>query len=137
MHRVGGGTGWARAMAACATALLLLGAAACASGGEEGTSPGRGAARVRVVVDTDLAADDLVALAFLLSSPGADVVAVTVSGTGEVRCPAGLAVVRGLLAATGDEKVPTACGRSSPLAGGRAFPKEWRDAADDAWGLAA
>lgn len=54
-----------------------------------------------LVVDTDLASDDLVALAFLLSSPQADVRAITVSGTGEVRCPAGLGVVRGLLGSPG------------------------------------
>ncbi|HMN98069.1 MAG TPA: nucleoside hydrolase [Miltoncostaeaceae bacterium] len=122
--------------AACATVLLLLGGVACGDGGgERDASPGREAAPTRVVVDTDLAPDDLVALAFLLSSPDATVVAVTVSGTGEVRCPAGLDVVRGLLAATGHEDVPTACGRSAPLAGDRTFPTGWRDAADDAWGL--
>lgn len=135
-RRIGGHRRRTRIAAACATALLLLGAVACADGGgEEGTSPGREAGRARVVVDTDLAPDDLVALAFLLSSPDAEVVAVTVSGTGEVRCPAGLDVVRGLLAATGHEGVPTACGRSTPLAGHRSFPTPWRDAADDAWGL--
>jgi inosine-uridine nucleoside N-ribohydrolase len=89
-----------------------------------------------MVVDTDLAVDDLVALAFLLSSSNADVRAITVSGTGEVRCPQGLDVIRGLLAAMGDEDVPVACGSSTPLSGDRAFPTEWRDAADSAWGLA-
>lgn len=88
-----------------------------------------------VVVDTDLAPDDLVALAFLLSSPDVDVRAVTVSGTGEVRCPAGLAVVRGLLALTGDDEIPVACGRTTPLTGTREFPQGWRDAADGGWGL--
>lgn len=88
-----------------------------------------------VVVDTDLASDDLVALSFLLSSTEVDLVAVTVSGTGEVRCPQGLDVIRGLLAVTGDDDIPVACGRSAPLAGDRAFPTEWRDAADDAWDL--
>jgi inosine-uridine nucleoside N-ribohydrolase len=87
------------------------------------------------VVDTDLAADDVVALSFLLSSTEVDVVAVTVSGTGEVRCPQGLDVIRGLLAVTGDDDIPVACGRSSPLVGDKAFPTEWRDAADDGWGL--
>lgn len=90
---------------------------------------------VPVVVDTDLASDDLVALAFLLSSKDADVLAVTVSGVGEVRCPQGVEVIRGLLAVTGDDDVPVACGRSTPLVGDHAFPAEWRDAADDAWGL--
>jgi pyrimidine-specific ribonucleoside hydrolase len=90
---------------------------------------------VPVVVDTDLAVDDLVALAFLLSSTGVDVRAVTVSGTGEVRCPQGLAVVASLLALTGDEEVPVACGRSTPLAGDHAFPTQWRDLADGGWGM--
>lgn len=88
-----------------------------------------------VVVDTDVAIDDLVALAFLLSSEDVEVVAITVSGTGEVRCPAGTAVVRELLARTGDEGIPVACGRSTPLVGTHAFPVEWRDAADSGWGV--
>ncbi len=91
--------------------------------------------RTPVVVDSDLAIDDLVALAFLLSSDDVEVRAVTVSGTGEVRCPAGLGVVRALLARTGDEAVPVACGRSTPLAGTHEFPADWRDAADAGWGV--
>ena len=116
---------------ACAALLVASLATACGGGGHE--TPARGPAStatggaVPVVVDTDLAVDDLVALAFLLSSPEADVRAVTVSGTGEVRCPQGLKVIRSLLAVTGDEKVPVACGRSTPLAGDHAFPTEWRD----------
>ena len=91
--------------------------------------------RTPVVVDTDLAIDDLVALAFLLSSDDVDVLAVTVSGTGEVRCPAGLGVVAALLALTGDEGIPVACGRSTPLVGTHEFPVDWRDAADMGWGV--
>jgi pyrimidine-specific ribonucleoside hydrolase len=87
------------------------------------------------VVDTDLAIDDLVALAFLLSSDEVEVLAVTVSGTGEVRCPAGIGVVRELLARTDHEGVPVACGRSTPLVGTHEFPIEWRDAADSGWGV--
>jgi pyrimidine-specific ribonucleoside hydrolase len=88
-----------------------------------------------VVVDTDLAADDLVALAFLLESPQVDVRAITVSGTGEVRCPAGLEVARGVLALTGHDDIPVACGTSTPLPGGHQFPAEWRYSAAAAWGL--
>lgn len=118
--------------AALAVSVML---AACGGGdATPTTSSGAAEGAVPVAVDTDLASDDLVALAFLLSSPAADVVAVTVSGTGEVRCPQGLAVVRGLLALTGDHDVPVACGRPAPLAGNNAFPTEWRDAADDGWG---
>lgn len=88
-----------------------------------------------VVVDTDLAQDDFVALLFLLSSSAVDIRAVTVTGTGEVRCPRGVEVAEGLLALTGHDDVPVACGRSTPLRGERSFPDEWRDAADAAWGV--
>lgn len=98
------------------------------------SSDGTGADRP-LVVDTDLASDDLVALLFLLSSSEVEVRAVTVSGTGEVRCPRGLEIAAGLLAVTGHDDVPVACGRSTPLAGDHTFPAEWRDAADAAWGL--
>ena len=130
----------ARLRPVCALLLIAALAVAC-SGGDGGDSSTRGPASTTpgaaepVVVDTDLAVDDLAALAFLLSSKDADVRAVTVSGTGEVRCPEGLQVMRRLLAVTGDDKVPVACGRSTPLAGDHAFPTEWRDAADSAWGL--
>ena len=123
----------------CRAAIVAFAVAAvgCAGGDAspattESVSP---AAPIPVVVDTDLAIDDLVALAFLLSSDDVDVLAVTVSGTGEVRCPAGIGVMRELLAHTGDEGVPVACGRSTPLAGTHEFPVEWRDAADTGWGI--
>lgn len=92
--------------------------------------------RLPVVVDTDLAADDLVALTYLAADPRVQLLAVTVSGTGEVRCPRGADVARGLLAAMDLAAVPSACGRSQPLTGDREFPEPWRAAADDAWGLA-
>jgi inosine-uridine nucleoside N-ribohydrolase len=122
----------------CAALLAASLATACAGCGDDDTSaaPASSAAGgVAVVVDTDLAVDDLVALAFLLSSVEAEVRAVTVSGTGEVRCPQGLQVISSLLAVTGDEDVPVACGSSTPLAGEHQFPAEWRDLADSGWGL--
>ena len=88
-----------------------------------------------LVVDTDLAADDIVALSYLMSRPDVDLLAVTVSGTGEVRCPRGADVARGLLARIGRDDVPVACGSSTPLAGARTFPEPWRDSADNAYGL--
>ena len=129
-----------RSPAALLALSLLLGPLA-ACGGDHGpddpgaTPPATSAGRP-VVVDTDLASDDLVALTFLLSSAEVDVRAITVSGTGEVRCPRGVEVALGVLAVTGVDGVPVACGRQTPLAGDHAFPTEWRDAADDAWGLA-
>jgi inosine-uridine nucleoside N-ribohydrolase len=88
-----------------------------------------------MVVDTDLAVDDVVALSYLASHPGVDLLAVTVSGTGEVRCPRGADIARGLLSLMNRADVPVACGSSAPQAGGHEFPEPWRDAADNAWGL--
>lgn len=126
-----------RARAAGLVVLLgLAGTVGCA--GDEpdhAAAPAKSANASPVVVDTDLASDDLVALTFLLASPDVDVRAVTVSGTGEVRCPRGAEIVRGLLEATGDADIPVACGRSTPLGGDRSFPEDWRAASDSAWGL--
>jgi hypothetical protein len=53
--------------------------------------------RRTILVDTDVAADDLVALAFLLSSREVDLAGITVSGTGEAHCADGVDVVLRLL----------------------------------------
>jgi pyrimidine-specific ribonucleoside hydrolase len=117
--------------------VLAIFAAGCGGGDATPatTTPVLPASSIRVVVDTDAAIDDLVALTFLLASDDVDVLAITVSGTGEVRCPAGIGVVQALLARTGDQTLPVACGRASPLQGTHEFPLEWRDAADSGWGV--
>ena len=88
-----------------------------------------------VVVDTDLDADDLVALTILAGEPGVRLLAVTVSGTGIVHCDAGVDIARRWLALLGNASVPVACGREEPGAGGRSFPADWRRRADDLFGL--
>lgn len=119
--------------------VVVLSIAAAGCGGDDAapdtTTGAPTASAIPVVIDTDAAIDDLVALTFLLASDEVEVRAITVSGTGEVRCPAGIGVVQELLARTGDEGVPVACGRSTPLDGVHEFPTEWRDAADSGWGV--
>jgi inosine-uridine nucleoside N-ribohydrolase len=88
-----------------------------------------------MLIDTDVAADDLVALSFALSATNVTVVAITVSGTGEARCPGGVAVVLALLEYLEAPPIPVACGRRTPLARDHAFPDAWRDAADRGSGL--
>jgi inosine-uridine nucleoside N-ribohydrolase len=99
-------------------------------------SPEGDAARIPLVVDTDLASDDVLALLYLVSHPQVDLLAVTVTGAGEVTCPRGADIAAGLLTVLGAGDVPVACGRSTPLDGDRTFPSEWRAAADAAYGLA-
>lgn len=88
-----------------------------------------------LLVDTDVAADDLVALTFLLSSPNVTVVGITVSGTGEAHCAGGVDLVLRLLDRLDAPEIPVACGRETPLAGSHTFPDAWREHVDQGSGL--
>src|SRR3954451_11495510 len=88
-----------------------------------------------ILVDTDLDADDLVALAILLGDPEVDIRAVTVSGTGIIHCLPGVDVARRWLAAFGRRDVRVACGRETTGPDGRAFPDGSRASADAGFGL--
>jgi pyrimidine-specific ribonucleoside hydrolase len=100
------------------------------------TGPTRPAGeRVPILIDTDVAPDDLAAISFLLASPQADVQAITVSGTGEAHCAGGVDVVLRLLERLAAPHIPVACGRETPLAGDHSFPDAWREAADGGSGL--
>lgn len=88
-----------------------------------------------ILVDTDVAADDLVALAFLVSSPSVELVGITVSGTGEAHCVGGVDVVLRLLDRLDAGDMPVACGRETPLAGSHTFPDAWREGVDHGSGL--
>jgi pyrimidine-specific ribonucleoside hydrolase len=103
-------------------------AASCDAGdAADRTPPGT----TRVVVDTDMGTDDVMALLFLLERDDVSVEAVTVAGDGLTHCAAGVRNARALLALAGSPEVPVACGREKPLAGQNAFPDEWRTYSDD------
>lgn len=89
-----------------------------------------------LLIDTDVAPDDIVAISFLLSSPRVEIRAITVSGTGEAHCEGGVEVVLRLLERLDAPIIDVACGRETPIAGDRAFPDDWRANADDGSGLA-
>jgi inosine-uridine nucleoside N-ribohydrolase len=84
-----------------------------------------------LLIDTDVAPDDLVAIAFLVASQEAEIEAITVSGTGEAHCGAGVDVVLRLLERLDAPMIDVACGRETPIAGDLAFPDAWRAHADD------
>jgi inosine-uridine nucleoside N-ribohydrolase len=98
---------------------------------------GRGSLRVahNVVVETDMSADDAMALLYLLRRADVEVAAIVVDGDGESRCPIGATNALSLTALAGKPRVPVGCGRPRPLQGNHAFPEEWRDFADKLWGL--
>jgi inosine-uridine nucleoside N-ribohydrolase len=116
------------------TVVGLLGTACGAEPEPPGSLPDFAGTPRDVVVDTDLGADDAVALVYLLRRPEVRVRAVTVSGTGLVHCPRGAAVARAVLALAGRSEVPVACGRTS-APGGHPLPAAWRVDADHAGGL--
>ncbi len=88
------------------------------------------------VIDTDMAADDWLAILYLLGRSDVDVKAITVTGAGEAHCDAGTRNALDLVALAGRPEIPVACGRETPLAGDHAFPPEWREAVDHLFGLA-
>ena len=88
-----------------------------------------------VVIDTDMAVDDWLAILYLLGRPEVEVLAITVAGTGESHCEPGIRHARSLVALAGQPDIPVACGRETPLEGNHAFPGPWRDRVDGLLGL--
>ena len=93
-------------------------------------------APITLLIDTDVAGDDLVALAFLVSTPHVTIAAITVSGTGEAHCDPGVDVVLRFLERLDAPDIPVACGRETPLKGDHTFPAAWREGVDNGMGLA-
>jgi pyrimidine-specific ribonucleoside hydrolase len=90
--------------------------------------------RRAVIIDTDAGADDLMAIAFLLSRSDIQVEAITIEN-GMAHIPAGAKNVLRLLALAGRNDVPVFLGRESPMSGMQEFPEEWRKASDELPGL--
>ena len=88
-----------------------------------------------VIIDTDMAADDWMAILFLLQRPDVQVKAITVTGAGEAHCEPGVRNALGLVALAGNDPIPVACGRETPLAGNQEFPRAWREGVDQMLGL--
>lgn len=100
-----------------------------------GTPPGLTGEAQQVVIDTDMAADDWMAILYLLQRPDVDVKAITVAGTGEAHCGPGVQHALDLAALAGRPEIPVACGSEKPLPGGHTFPATWRRRVDGLLGL--
>jgi len=88
-----------------------------------------------VVIDTDMAADDWLAILYLLMRSDVDVLAITVTGAGEAHCPSGTRNALDLAALAGRPEIPVSCGREIPTAGSHTFPTDWRVRVDELLGL--
>jgi inosine-uridine nucleoside N-ribohydrolase len=106
----------------------------CASRLAAQTPPRPAPLRRAVIIDTDASADDLMAIAFLLSRSDIHVEAITIVN-GMSHVPAGGRNVLRMLALADRNDIPVYLGRSTPLFGNQEFPAEWRAASDDLAGI--
>lgn len=88
-----------------------------------------------ILVDTDMALDDWMAVAYLLQTPAADVQAITLAATGEAHARPGVNTALRLLALTDAPAIDVASGRKTPLQGGHRFPLVVRLLMDVRFGL--
>lgn len=103
--------------------------------GPSGSPTSTPATTAPLVIDTDLGADDLMAISYVTTQADYEIRAITVAGTGLVHCLPGETNARDLLNELNEPAVPVACGPEEPLAGGTEFPAEWRSGADDRYGV--
>ena len=116
--------------------VLLCGCAGKAPPSFEPITPHTIAADAQpIIIDTDMAPDDWMAILYLLGRSDVDVKAISVTGVGEAHCSAGVLNARNLVALAGRPEIPVACGRQKPLAGEHTFPDAWRLAVDNLLGL--
>ncbi|MFN8374180.1 MAG: nucleoside hydrolase [Anaerolineae bacterium] len=87
------------------------------------------------IIDTDMAGDDWMGILYLLQRTDIEVLAITVTGTGEAHCDPGVQNAMNLLLLAGYPDVPVACGSETPLQGDHVFPTEWRDSVDAMAGI--
>lgn len=132
---------WLAALGPAALLALSAGATGC-GGSDDDAEIGTGVGRP-VVLDTDMAGQDWIALLYLLNRPDVDLVALTVPGTGTAECdtaagrPTGAKNALRIAHLSGkvSDKRAAACGRTTPLLGTGAFPAAWRSDAGTFSGL--
>jgi len=90
--------------------------------------PTKAAERVPVVIDSDLAPDDLAAIAYLVRHPAVEVLAITVPTTGMVTCSGGVGLLGDFFASIGSDPVPVACGAAERGEHSQPFPPAWTGA---------
>jgi Inosine-uridine preferring nucleoside hydrolase len=88
-------------------------------------APPKAADLTPVVIDTDLAPDDLAAIAYLVRHPAVDVLAISVPTTGMVTCGGGVDLLADFFEAIDARPVPVTCGETERGPRGVPFPTTW------------
>ena len=93
-------------------------------------------AQTPVIFDTDMAIDDWAALLYTQMHPDLQLLAITVSASGETHCDAGVQNALNLVyLATPNTEIDVACGDPWPLDGYLVFPEAWQLDADTLSGI--
>lgn len=88
----------------------------------------------KVIIDTDMGWDDVIAILLLMKNPNIRICGVTVTGCGETHLDAGVALAQGLLA-LGNIEAPVCRGAAVPTMYNHQFPETFREMMDNACGL--
>lgn len=88
-----------------------------------------------IIVDTDMAIDDWLAMVYLAHHPETEMLAVTVTGAGEAHCQPGAQNAVDLMDLTPSKGIPVACGPTEPMEGFEEFPTRWRSDSDTLYGV--
>ena len=88
-----------------------------------------------IIIDTDVALDDYMAILYLLMNPDVQVLGITTTGVGAAHLTAGTTNVLKLLELAGQPNIPVAMGTSSPLQYSNVFPGSWRSLVDSLYDI--
>ncbi len=125
-------TGMRRALWGLALVSLLAPAQGAGAGGRGAAAEN---APVPVIVDTDMGADDWLAIAYVASSKNADLLGVTVVGNGLASCDSAGRNARHILAMSPRNAAkPVGCGSIWPMDGYASYPRMWRENASTMMG---
>lgn len=91
---------------------------------------GQTSAARAVIIDTDAAFDDMLAIAYLLQHPDIEVKAITIAAAGESHCQPAKANLYSLITWVKQPHIPISCGRETPLVGDHRFPSSWSQFTD-------
>jgi inosine-uridine nucleoside N-ribohydrolase len=91
--------------------------------------------RIPVIIDTDVALDDWMAILYLLMHPGVHVLGITTTGVGAAHLKPGTQNVLDLLQLAGHASIPVAAGTNTPLRYSNVYPGSFRQQVDSAYGL--
>ncbi|MHA2296093.1 MAG: nucleoside hydrolase [Candidatus Hodarchaeales archaeon] len=89
---------------------------------------------IPIIIDTDVAPDDIGAILYLLKHPSISVRAITVS-CGVTYVNTGVNNMLRLLDYLGNRNIPVAAGKNAPLYTNNTFPAQWREGSEGFYGL--